>query len=104
MLSPSGASRLYDPACAVRITVQLPLGTRLKLDAVCKARSDVYASRSEVVREAIYLWLLREEGRLVRHQRAKIADLYRQADEWAPIDELLRSAKEPWQDDSRQQS
>jgi Arc/MetJ-type ribon-helix-helix transcriptional regulator len=94
-----GATRMIDPSCTVRVTVQLPLGTRLKLDAICRARPGIYPSRSEVVREAIYLWLLREEQRLVREQRAKFNQLWREAEEWAPIDQLLASAKQPWEEE-----
>ena len=74
---------------SVRITASVSLATRLRLDVISKARR---TSRSSIVNEALCLWIIREERRLTREQRSKINALWRQADEWAPIQELLASA------------
>jgi predicted transcriptional regulator len=81
--------RLQEP---VRVTASVSLATRLRLDAIAGARD---LSRSSIINEAICLWIIREEQRLRRDQRNKIKRLWREADEWAPVSELLASAKQP---------
>jgi hypothetical protein len=40
------------------------------------------------------------ERQMTREQRLKIQQLWRQADNWAPIDDLLAAAKQPWEDNN----
>jgi Arc/MetJ-type ribon-helix-helix transcriptional regulator len=88
LANPPSFYRLHQHV--VRVTASVTVATKVQLDVVTKER---YASRSAAINEAICLWLIREETRMTREQRAKIRRLYEQADDWAPIDQLLAAAQ-----------
>jgi metal-responsive CopG/Arc/MetJ family transcriptional regulator len=75
----------------VRVTFRLTLDQVLWLDMWAR-RSGM--SRSEAIRDALwvrsYNWQFKWE---LRH-RARMRELIRRAEEWAPVDELLAEARE----------
>jgi hypothetical protein len=55
-------------------------------------RTELGLSRSAAVCEAVQVRTLAWERMATRRQQALFRDLWRQAEEWAPLDELLSAA------------
>ncbi len=77
------------------MTSSITLASRLRLDVYARSRE---MSRSSAINEAIAIRMIVWEQRMARDQRLKVDQLFREADEWAPLDDLLASAKEPWEE------
>jgi hypothetical protein len=73
----------------VRITALVPVRTKLRVKVLAGAN---HVSMSSFTEAALTCHIIREERSMRRDQRAKINELFRQADEWRPIDELLADA------------
>lgn len=78
--------RLGQP---VRVTSTLSLATALRLEIL---RSELGISRSAAVAEAVDVRVLVWEQMAQRRQRLLFAKLWREAEEFAPIDDLLAAA------------
>lgn len=78
-----------------RVTASITLATQLRLDVYARSRG---ISRSAAINEAISVRMIVWEQRMARDQRLKVDQLFREADNWAPLDDLLASAKQPWED------
>lgn len=80
-------ARLGEP---VRVSATIPLATAVRLDVLAPRLG---LSRSAAIREAVQVRTLVWEQRALRHQRVAIQRLLREAEEWAPVDELLAEAR-----------
>lgn len=78
-------ARLGEP---VRVSVTLPFATAARLEVLCRARG---MSRSAAIAEAVSVRTLVWEQQALREHRVRIARVFREAEEWAPLDELLWS-------------
>lgn len=78
--------RLGEP---VRVSATLSLSTALRLEIL---RSELGLSRSAAIEEAVEVRTLVWEQRATRRQEQLFAQLWREAEEWAPVDELLARA------------
>ena len=77
------------------MTSSITLASRLRLDVYCRSR---HLSRSAAIAEAVTVRMIVWEQQMARDQRLKVQQLWREADGWAPIDQLLASASEPWEE------
>lgn len=75
----------------VRVSATLSLATAIRLEALAPRLG---LSRSAAVREAVEVRTLVWEQRALRQHRLHINRVLTEAEEWAPIDELLLRAKE----------
>lgn len=80
--------RLGQP---VRVSSTLSLATALRLELL---RSELGLSRSAAIAEAVELAGFRWEQRALRRRRVLFQQLWREAEEFAPIDELLARASD----------
>lgn len=76
-------ARVGEP---VRVSATIPFATAVRLDVLARARG---VSRSAAIAEAVSVRTLVWEQQALRHQRLVIARTLREAEEWAPLDELL---------------
>lgn len=79
--------RLGEP---VRVSTTLSLATVVRLEVLAPRLG---LSRSAAIREAVQVRTLVWEQRALRRQRAAIQQLLREAEQWAPVDELLADAR-----------
>jgi hypothetical protein len=75
----------------VRVSVTLDLATAIRLELL---RKELGLSRSAAIAEAVGWRTVVWEARATRRQQQLFLRLWREAEEWAPIDELLASAHE----------
>lgn len=74
----------------VRVTATLSFATVVRLDMLARARG---VSRSAAIAEAVSVRTLVWERQALRHQRLQVSRVLREAEEWAPLDELLASVR-----------
>jgi hypothetical protein len=80
-------ARLGEP---VRVSATLSFATAARLDVLARARG---MSRSAAIAEAVDVRTLVWEQQALRRHRILIARVLREAEEWAPLDELLASVR-----------
>jgi predicted transcriptional regulator len=81
-------TRLGEP---VRVSATISFATAARLEVLARARG---VSRSAMIAEAVDVRTLVWEQQALREQRARIARVLREAEEWAPLDELLASVRD----------
>ncbi len=74
----------------VRVSSTLPLATAIRLALLSE---ELGLSRSAAIAEAVSLRTIVWEVRATRRQQLLFARLWREAEEWAPLDQLLASAR-----------
>jgi predicted transcriptional regulator len=79
------AARLGEP---VRVSATVSFATAVRLDVLARARG---MSRSAAIAEAVQVRTLVWEQQALRRHRLEVARVFREAEEWAPLDELLAS-------------
>jgi hypothetical protein len=80
-------ARLGEP---VRVSATLSFATAARLEVLARARG---MSRSAAIAEAVTVRTLVWEQQALREHRILVARLFREAEEWAPLDELLASGR-----------
>jgi Ribbon-helix-helix protein, copG family len=80
-------ARLGEP---VRVSATVSFSTAVRLDVLARARG---VSRSAAIAEAVEVRTLVWEQQALRRQKVQIARVFREAEEWAPLDELLASVR-----------
>ncbi len=75
----------------VRVSVTLPFATVARLEVLSRARG---VSRSEAIREAVQVRTLVWERQALRQHQVLVARVLREAEEWAPLDELLATVRD----------
>lgn len=73
---------------SVRVRVTLPFSTAVRLEVLARARG---LSRNAAIAEAVSVRMLVWEQQAMRAHRVLIGRVLREAEEWAPLDELLSS-------------
>jgi hypothetical protein len=76
---------------SVRVSSRIVLQSAIELDAL-RVRAGL--SRSAAIEEAIFYWILRERPKADRAHRLRVERVLRDAERWAPIDQLLARASE----------
>lgn len=89
---PGLMSRYRSGNRPVSVEVQVCVRSAIRIDEVARARG---CTRDEVIAEAITRWIVREEASLSRARRLQVDRVLREAEEWAPLDELLAADWSP---------
>lgn len=87
----SGWHRLGQP---VRVSATIDWSTAVRLDRYAPVLG---LSRSAAISEAVAVRMLVWDSQVRRRQRAAVSRLMRDAEGWAPLDELLATAREEGQ-------
>jgi hypothetical protein len=72
------------------VSATLSFATAVRLEVLARARG---VSRSAAIAEAVEVRTLVWEQQALRHHRILVAQVLRDAEEWAPLDELLASVR-----------
>jgi hypothetical protein len=75
----------------VRVSATISFATAVRLELLAGCRG---VSRSAMIAEAIRVRTLVWEQQALREQRVRVARVFREAEEWAPLDELLASVRD----------
>lgn len=78
-------------AVPVRVSATISWATAVRLDRYAPALG---LSRSAAISEAVSVRMLVWDERVRRRQRLAVSRLMREAEEWAPLDDLLVQARE----------
>lgn len=84
----SGWHRLGDP---VRVSATISWATAVRLDRYAPVLG---LSRSAAIAEAVTVRTLVWDRQVRRRQRSAVLRLMREAEDWAPLDELLATARQ----------
>jgi hypothetical protein len=88
----SGLNRSWVPiGTPVRVSATISFACAVRLDVLARARG---LSRSAAIAEAVSVRTLVWEQQALRDQRVRINRVLREAEEWAPLDELLASLRD----------
>lgn len=74
----------------VRVSVTLPFATAARLEVLARVRG---VSRSAAICEAVQVRTLVWEQHALREHQLLVARVLREAEQWAPLDELLAAVR-----------
>jgi hypothetical protein len=88
----SGLARSFArTGLPVRVSSTIPFATAVRLDVLARVRG---VSRSAMIAEAVSVRTLVWDQQALRHHRLLVDRVLREAEEWAPLDELLASVRD----------